>query len=56
MSAMKLEMGAEISYVSSDSVVPNNDRVRLPPDTGLVVNTPVYVVVEKVEDSICTGN
>lgn len=42
-----------IPYMSSNSVVPDDDGVWLPLDTGLVVNTLVDVVVEEVENRIC---
>ena len=40
------------TYVRSDAVVPQNDRVRCPFNTSLVVDAPVNVVVEEVEDSL----
>ena len=40
------------TYVSRDSVVPNDNSVGLPLDTGLVIAALVDVVVEEVQNSV----
>ena len=40
------------TYVRSNTVVPEDYGVGLPPNTSLVVKTPVDVVVNEVEDGL----
>lgn len=42
----------DLTYVSSHTVVPEDDGVRLPPSPNLAVDTPVDVVVQEVEDRV----
>lgn len=41
-----------MTYMGSNTVVPNNDGVGLPPDASLVVSALVDVVVQEVQDGI----
>ena len=42
-----------MTYMGSNTVVPNNDGVGLPLNASLVINALVDVIVEEVQDSIC---
>ena len=52
MSNNEIQKGKHSTYVCSDTVVPEDDSVRLPARTDLAVDAAVDMVVEEVQDGI----